>query len=400
MYNARATVGSIGSPAAVHLLTTDGKTDKTLFTESPALYAAPGYALYLRGSVLMARPLDPKTGELRGEAAPLVEGVAITSAAGIGAFSTSGNGILVYQPGSGAADSQLTWFDRTGKNLGTVGSAGEYTNPALAPDGSRLAVGIREPGAQWRDIWAFDLARGTAAKLTFDPKDDMNPVWSPDGSRIAFTSDRSGVRKIYVKSAFGTGAEELLAESTTEQNAEDWSRDGRSIVYNALIAGNARDIWTLSTDTRKAQPFLATRFSEDQAQFSPDGKWIAYRSNESGRNEVYVQPFAGSDSGSRGKWLVSNAGGSEPHWRADGNELFYASLSTPQKIMAVDIAEKNGAIVPGIPHALFEVRLSPSGRNRWVVSADGKRFLAIVPVERKPATGMNVIVNWPSLLRK
>ncbi|SPE38243.1 Serine/threonine protein kinase [Candidatus Sulfopaludibacter sp. SbA6] len=401
MYNARASTGSIASPAAVHLLTNDGKVEKALFVaESPAVYGAPGYALYLQGSVLMARSFDPKTGELRGDPAPLAQGVAYTQAWGVGSFSASANGILVYQPGNGLGDSQLTWFDRTGKTLGTVGSAAEYSNPALSPDGSRLAVGIRDAGTQWRDIWVFDLARNTAAKLTFDPKDDLDPVWSPDGSRIAFTSDRRGVRNIYVKSAYGTGAEELLVESNNDQNAEDWSRDGRSIVYNALIAGNARDLWTMSPDTRKAQPFLATRFNEDQAQFSPDGKWIAYRSNESGRSEVYVQPFAGADSGTRGKWLVSNAGGAEPRWRADGQELFYASLDTPAKIMAVDIGEKGGAMVPGISHALFEVRLNAVARNRWVVSADGKKFLAIVPLEQKPANSINVIVNWPSLLRK
>jgi Tol biopolymer transport system component/tRNA A-37 threonylcarbamoyl transferase component Bud32 len=400
MYNARAST-STGAFSAVHLLSTDGKTDRTLFTaESPAVYAAPGYILYLRGRALMARPCDPKTGELRGDAAPLVAGVATAVVGNLGDFSTSGDGVLVYQPRIGSADGQLTWFDRTGKNLGTVGSAAEYSNPALSPDGIRLAVGIRDPVSQWRDIWVFDLARGTAAKLTFDPKDDMNPVWSPDGSRIAFTSDRRGVRNLYVKSASGTGAEELLAESNAEQNAEDWSRDGSSIVYNTLTAGNARDLWTVSPDNRKPQPFLATKFNEDEAQFSPDGKWIAYRSNESGRSEVYVQPFAGRDSGLRGKWLISNTGGSEPRWRADGRELFYVSLHTPPKVMAVDIGEKNGASMPGIPHPLFEVRLGVSGRNRIVVTPDGKKFLAIVPMEQKPANTINVIVNWPSLLRK
>ena len=400
MYNSRSAGNA--SPSIVHLMTIDGKTDRTRFTaDSPAIYGAPGYILYLRGSVLMARPLDPKAGDLRGDGVPLVEGVAFgTSGSGIGAFTVSENGVLVYRPGSAAADAHLVWFDRAGKDLGTVGSAAEYSGPALSPDGSRLAVGIRDPAAQTRDIWVFDLARGTATKLTFDPKDDFNPVWSPDGSRIAFSSDRRGARDLYIKSASGTGEEELLLESDRNKNAEDWSRDGRWFAYNEAAPGAGNDIWTLSLDTRKPRPFLRTRFNEDEASFSPDGKWIAYRSAESGRSEVYVQPFAESAPGAKGKWVVSNAGGLEPQWRGDGKELFYTSLQTPARIMAVDIEARNGAIVAGIPHPLFETRLPARGRNSWVVTRDGKRFLAIVPIEQKPANTLNVILNWPSLLRR
>ena len=393
MYNGLAVAGITDSPSSVHLMTIDGKTDRTLFTaDSPAVYGAPGYILYLRGSALMARPFDPKAGELRGDAVPVVEGIE--------AFSVSDKGVLVYRPGSGAADAHLVWFDRAGKNLGTVGSAADYSGPALSPDGSRLAVAIRDAAAQGRDIWVFDLARGTATKLTFDPKDDFNPVWSPDGSRIAFSSDRRGARNLYIKSASGTGDEELLLESDRNKNAEDWSRDGRWLVYNEAAPGAGNDIWTLSLDTRQPRPFLQTRFNEDEASFSPDGKWMAYRSAESGRSEVYVQPFTESAPASRGKWVVSSAGGLDPQWRGDGKEMFYTSLQTPPQIMAVDIEARNGAIVAGIPHPLFQTRLPARGRNNWVVTRDGKKFLAVVPVEQKPATTLNVILNWPSLLRR
>ena len=393
LYNSRSVAGITASPTVVYLMKINGKTDRTLFTaDSPAVYGAPGYILYLRGSVLMARPFDPKSGELRGDAVPVVEGIE--------AFSVSDNGVLVDRPGSGADDAHLVWFDRAGKNLGTVGSAAEYSGPALSPDGSRLAVAIRDAGAQGRDIWVFDLARGTATKLTFDPKDDFNPVWSPDGSRIAFSSDRRGARNLYIKSASGTGDEELLLESDRNKNAEDWSRDGRWLAYNEAAPGAGNDIWTLSLDTRQPRPFLQTRFNEDEAVFSPDGKWIAYRSAESGRSEVYVQPFAEAAPGAKGKWVVSNAGGLDPQWRGDGKELFYTSLQTPPQIMAVDIEASNGAIVAGIPHPLFQTRLPARGRNSWVVTRDGKKFLAIVPVEQKPATTLNVILNWPSLLRR
>jgi len=308
-------------------MTLDGQTDRALFTaDSAAIYGAPGYILYSRGSALMARPFDPKTGELGGDAVPLVEGVAPAgTGASIGAFFVSDNGVLAYRPGASAADARLVWFDRAGQNLGSVGSAADYSNPALSPDGSRLAVGIRDPAAQTRDVWVLDLARGAASKLTFDPKDDFNPVWSPDGSRIGFSSDRRGARNLYVKSASGTGEEEPLPESHRNKNLEDWSPDGRALLYNEAVPGAADDIWTLSLDARKPQPFLQTRFNEDEARFSPDSKWIAYRSAETGRSDIYVQPSAESASGSRGKWVVSNAGGLEPQWRGDGK-----SCSTPR----------------------------------------------------------------------
>jgi Tol biopolymer transport system component len=401
MYNIVRTTSATGSPSSVHLITTDGKTDSTLFTaDSAAIYAPPGYALYLRGVTMMACPLDPISGKVRGGAVAVVEGVDGGLAIGrtaLGYYSVSDNGVLVYQPGN-LPEAQLVWLDRAGKQLGTLGSPARYTNPALSPDGKRLAVGIQESTAPTRDIWVFDIDGGGASKLTFDPKDDFNPVWSPDGSRIAFSSDRKGRRDLYVKSASGSGEEELLLESNLNKNLEDWSPDGRTLLYNQQVPGSGNDIWTFSLETRQPQSFVQTQFNEDQARFSPDGKWIAYTSNESGQYEIYVQPFARS--GARGKWVISSGGGQGPQWRADGKELFYVSLQSPARIMAVDIEEKDGAIVHATPHALFETRLINPGRNRWTVTPDGKRFLALVPVERKLANTLNVILNWPSLLHK
>ena len=404
MYNGLLSLTAIASPATVHLVTLDGKAERTLFkADSAAIYATPGYALYLRGSTLMARPIDPSSGELQGEAVPIVENVGPPSARRPGSFSVSANGVLVYSASNVASEAQLVWFDRAGKQIGTLGDVASYTNPALSPDGKRLAISILEPRAVARDIWVFDLDSGTPSKLTFDPQDDLNPVWSPDGLRIAFSSNRRGKRDLYIKSAFGAGGEELLLESELNKSVEDWSRDGR-LVYNQTVAGSSNDLWTLSLDTRRPQPFAQEASSEDQARFSPDGKWIAYHSSESGRFEVYVRPF--SESGAGGKWVISNAGGAEPQWRADGKELFYAyspdSTNTldPTMIMAVDIGAKDGALVHGTPRALFETRLNAGGRSRWVVTPDGKKFLTIVPREHKAATSINVIVNWPSLLRR
>jgi Tol biopolymer transport system component len=386
----------VGAPSSVRWALIDGRVERTLFTaDSAAIYASPGYILFVRGNTLMARPFDGERGELRSEAVPVVDGV--SAGLNLGLFSTSVNGVLVYMPGNAASKSQLLWFDRAGKQIGTLGGPASYTNPALSPDGRRLAVCIREGGL--RDIWIFDIDRGTSSKLTFDPKDDTNPVWSPDGSRVVFSSDRKGKRDLYVEGSSGTGDEELLLQSELEKNAEDWSRNGRFLLFNQVAPRKPVDIWTWSFDKHEARPFLQSPFTEDQARFSPDGKWIAYRSLESGRSEVYIQPFQ-NGAAARGKWVISSGGGTEPQWRADGKELFYANPWSPTRIMAVDIAEKGGAIVAGTPHVLFETRISVGGRNRWVVTPDGKRFLMIIPLEQKPVTSLNVILNWPSLLAK
>jgi len=272
----------------------------------------------------------------------------------------------------------------------------DYTNPALSPDGNRLAVGIRDPATARRDLWILDLQRETASRFTFDPSDNLNPAWSPDGSRIAFTSDRRGHRDLYVKDVSGTGEDELLLSSAPSKNVEDWSPDGRRIVYSD-IAGGATHLLVLSLESRKPEDFPRTLPSEINGRFSPDGNWMAYLSVESGRAEIYIRPFPPA----AGKWQISTGGGRDAHWRGDGQELFYTTLQDPARIMAVDIAVKNGAIQAGIPHPLFEVRLPPGNqRNRWVITRDGKKFLAVVPSEQKPVNSFTVIVNWPSLLKK
>jgi Tol biopolymer transport system component len=265
-------------------------------------------------------------------------------------------------------------------------------SPALSGDGKRLAVAIRDPGSGRRDIWVFDLERDTASRLTFDPADDLNAAWSPDGTRIAFTSDRRGHRDLYVKKADGTGPDDLLLESATPKSIENWSPDGRWIAYNE---NNGNDIWTLAFDKRKPEPFLRTPFREQRPRFSPDGRWVAYNSNETGHAEVYVQPFPPAG----GKWQISTNGGSEPQWRGPGKEIFFLSAD-PVKMMAVDVASKEGRIQAGIPHALFDFRLDQVEiRNHFAVSRNGQKFLAVVP--RAPTAGniLTVILNWQSLLR-
>jgi Tol biopolymer transport system component len=391
--------GSPGSGVSVQIASLDGRQQRPLFrSERAALYAAPGYLIFLRGDILHAQAMDPASGQLRGEPLPIAGPVERgNGSVDPGVFSVSDNGVLAYRRGTAMAEDYLVWFNRSGKRLGAIAGIADYSNPALAPDGNRLAVGIRDPGTAKRAIWVFNLVSGAASRLTFDPSDNLAPVWSSDGARIAFSSDRLGVRDIYVKNASGGGEEELLFQSPVPKNVEDWSRDGAWMVFNEPVPHAGDDLFILPLASRKPLDFLRTRFNEDRGRFSPDGHWLAYESYESGRAEVYLQPFPPTGE----KWKISNAGGGGPQWRGDGRELYYSTLTDPAHLMVVDVAVAKHAIKAGIPHVLFDFNLAPSGaRNRWVVTRDGQKFLAVVAAEQKPVNNFTVIVNWPSLLPK
>jgi hypothetical protein len=398
IYNAAPSINMSGVRVSVRLAGLDGKIDRELFKhDRAAVYASPGYIMYLRGDTLVAQPIDPASGTLRGGPMSVVSPIA-RSATLIdpGAFSASANGVLAFQRSSAVGEDRMVWFDRAGNRLGTLGDVADYSNLALSPDGNRLAVAIRDPATGKRDIWIFGVTGAAAQRFTFNPADETNPIWSPDGQRIAFTSDRRGARDIYVKNASGAGAEELLFSSGLDDSVEDWSPDGRWISYNESVPGRGNDLAVLSLETRKSLDFLRTPYIEDLSQFSRDGKWLAYNSTESGVREVYIQAFPPSG----GKWQISNGGGHEPKWSGDGRELYYSTIENPSRIMAVDITAKNGAIEHGVPHRLFQVTLTGLARTRWVPTPDGKKFLVILPPEQKPFNSFTVILNWPLLLKK
>ena len=243
----------------------------------------------------------------------------------------------------------------------------------------------RDPQIGTRDLWLFDLANGTSSRFTFDPADERNPVWSPDGSRIAFSSERKGSMDIYVKTATGSGADDVVLESREAKNAFDWSPDGRFILFQQSGA-----VWTLPLehDRKPAGPFALN----GNPRLSPNGRWIAYSSTESGRNEVYVQSFPPSGA----KWQVSAAGGEHAEWRQDGKELFYVAGN---KLVAVDVATDLPAFKFGTPKPLFEVRLeAQTRRTKYEVASNGQRFLVNVPLET-PSPPITVVVNWTAGLK-
>ena len=357
-------------------------------------YSPAGYLLYVKDRTLLAQPFDLDGLRTTGEPMPVVDGVG-TGSNGLAHFSVSNNGELVYSL-VGGGTTQLTWVDRSGKLLGTVGPAGDIVNMTLAPDGKRVAVRIMDTQTGNRDIWVLDPDRGTNTRFTFDPGADNNPQWSPDGRQIAFSSDRNGgVPNLYTKDASGTGSEQLLYGSAAAKAPSSWSTDGRYLAYQAQDPLTGVDVLVLPMfGDKKPIPFLHSNFTEAQPRFSPDGKYIAYTCDESGRFEVYVQEFPGPG----GKWQVSTRGGVQPRWRADGHELYYLTLDG--KMMASTVDE-NGGFRAGVPAQLFDSHIQVIGVNSlFVVSADGQRFLLDAPQQLGGAVPLTVVLNWNAELKK
>ena len=355
-------------------------------------YAPPGYLLFVRDKTLVAQPFDAKALKMTGEPVPLAEKIG-TDNVGLARFSVSRNGVLAYR--TGETGGRLLWRDRAGRELETLGDPGDYANPALSPSGDRLAFNLTDSRNGKGDIWIRDLARGVNSRFSLGPGNNVRPVWSPDGGQIVFTSDRGGTFDVYEKSARGSGEEKLILHSDEFKSASSWTRDGRYIGYSARNQKTLLDAWALPTfGDRKPIAISVSPFSEIQPMFSPDGRFVAYVSNESGRDEIYVQTFP--DAG--GKWQVSNGGGSDPSWRGDGKELYYRSPD--QRLMAVEI--RGGSDVQaGIPQGLFFLRVRPGNpRNKYAPSADGQKFLVAAPLGRDAMSPTTIVLNWPASLGK
>jgi len=362
---------------------------RIISTDTNAAYALPGYLIFTRETALMAQAFDVASLALTGAPFPVAEQVGRTRINNEAYFSVSETGVLVYQS-SDARKTQLVWFDRNGKELGATGPPGEYVFPALSPDEKRVAIDRDDPQTGTFDIWLLDVARGVPSRFTFDPANDVYPVWSPDGSRIVFGSNRDGAWSLYQKSSSGAGSEDAISKPSERKFPSDWSLDGRFILYTQLGPDTLWDLWVIPLfGDRQPILFLQTKFTETGGVFSPDGKWIAYQSDDSGSSQVWVQSFpAGS------KWQVSSEGGSWPRFRRDGKELFY--LTADGKLMAVEVKANPSGLELSAPKPLFDTH----NTNRYAVTADGQRFLINKPVEESTSAPITVILNWTAEARR
>jgi serine/threonine protein kinase/Tol biopolymer transport system component len=406
------TVGSSG--ATVRAASLDAPAGRSLAAaeadqDGGGIAYADGFLLFTRSKTLLAQRFDVAALALRGEPLPLAENV--------GQFSVADAGVLVYHArrAQSTADAarRLVWMDRRGERVGKVEAPSGFGSPELSPDGRRVALSVATTtGARLPDIWIVDTQRGVPSRLTFDDATDAAPIWSPDGTRVVFSSGRMGVPflpgALYERAANGAGSDELLYKGMLNEILipTDWSRDGKTIAFQrtalSTIVGRS-DIWLLSTEDRSASPLLESPFRKMPARFSPDGSWIAYATNESGSSEIVVRRYPDVR---QGQWQVSTHGGYDPRWRADGRELYY--LTPDGDVMAVDV-QPGDAFETGAPRKLFSTGIAVTTYDTnpetfYNVSADGERFLINEPLPGQsdpsasgaPEEPLHVIVNWTS----
>jgi Tol biopolymer transport system component len=371
---------------------------------SNAMYVR-GYLLFARDRRLIAQPFDLSRLEMTADAITLTDHV--HQAWGLdhkADFAASASGILMYRDLRGTA-TQLVWRDRADHQSPLVDAPADYYEPTLSPDQKKVAVDIFDPRPSPRfgmnvarvtsDIWILDPSTAHASRFTFDPAADFDPVWSPDGRRIVFSSYRRGTLDLYQKEVDGNG-EELLLASPRDKHAQGWSPDGRFLIFSTFDRRTKGDFWLLPmSGDRTPQPLLQSESNEEQAAVSPDGRWFAYTSDESGRDEVYVQSFPSPGA----KWQISSGGGGDARWRADGKELFY--IADDRRLMSVAI-NIGGTIDPGAPVPLFDTGMQPhwgEARNHYDISRDGKRFLFMTPVDDDRSSPFTVVVNWRTALQ-
>ena len=372
----------------------DKTTTRVLDAPFAATYSPPGYLLTVSDRALLAHPFDDRLMRVAGNPVRIAEHVGGSSTQ-MASFSASANGVLVYAGGL-TASSRLEWYDRQGRALGAATDVGDYGNFRLSPDGRHVAASRSDEQTISGDLWLLEFSRGVPARFTFDSANDTAPIWSPDGNRIVFRSDRAGGNFLFEKPTAGSEPERPLG-TFDAPFPTDWSPDGKFVLYHFPAAGGSYDVNVFAlAKGAKPEPFASSPFTEIDGRFSADGRWIAYSSDESGRMEVYVQPFPRSGS----KWQVSTGGGSEPHWRRDGKELFY--LAPDRKIMAVAVRGES-TFESEAPRALFQTRVSFPGsiyRMNYDVTGDGARFLVNTLVEGPGSSPINVVVNWPAGLKK
>jgi len=400
-----ALLGPVNEDNVFYLGSLDSKESRILFHGSSPIAYAMGHVLYLADNVLMARPFDPLKLDVTGEARPIAEGIQFDFLFSNGIFSASENGALLYQQGKGSSLHSLLLLDRTGKQLGNLGESSPSSTPRFSPSGKNLVYDLISTSSGKVELWIMDIGSGNRTRLSSDPLNlvSHSTVWSPDGTRLAYSSAKTGNRVIYIKAVNQITQEEQRweAKEDTFVGAGDWTPDGRFLILTErpILTGRQRVSLLSVAGKDGAVPLLEVKGANvDSGQVSPDGRWIAYRSDESGKNEIYITSFPKPI----GRLQVSIEGGVTPRWRHDGKELYY--LAPNRKLMAVQLKETSGSLQVTSTQPLFQMFqtmfLTAAGVNQYDVTRDGSRFVVDSAITDESSAPLNLVVNWTSELNK
>jgi len=397
IFFSRAARGGAGGGSAIRVGELGKQGSESLMPATFHAAYASGQLLYVQDNILLARPFDPDRLEFIGDPVPLASEVGAISAASRGIYSVSENGVLVYQPGGAGTGNRLAWFSATGEELAPLGDPADYGEEIhLSPDGRSATVTLPDAGSGTSDIWIYDVARQVRSRFTFDVGTEVAATWSPDGKRVAFASDREGRHfGIFVKDVGATTPERPLISSDGDMFPADWSPDGEYLAYSKIEADveatGGVDIWVMPLSPGgEPRPLIQTRFVENDLAFSPDGRWLAFTSNESGRFEVYVIPWPGPG----GKWQISTQGGIDVEWGRDSRTIYYPDLNGA--LTAISVTPRGESLEVGSPQRLFQDRRVLA----WEPPAADGRLLVLLGDESETTSELSLVVNWPRTLER
>jgi len=385
--------GNSDAQSSVIVSSIDGGEPRELLLLSTQAEYAAGRLLFVRESTLMAQPFDVDRLELGSEAIPIAEEVMHIPGAAVAVFSASPSGVLAYQSGEAESSTTLEWRGRDGQPQGILGDQAPYEHAALSPDNNFAVAKIPDPGTGMADLWIYDIERDLRTRFTFDPADDTWPVWSPDGSRVYFSSSRDGNYGVYAKDVDGAGEVELIYAGDRDVFPNGISPDGKILVLLATGGDTSADIWLLPVE-QGAEPsvFRQTEFTEGVGMVSPDGRWLSYNSDESGNFEVYVTTFPTPGR----RWQISTDSGGYAYWRADGKEIIYTEMDG--RLMAAAVSANGNTFTVGKVEPLFNIQPPSAGGQSYHPAADGQRFLVVPSTVQRADTLLNLMVNWPEVL--